>query len=132
MLLKFLYDSVRAFILFFFFSSHFNFSIFLLPLEPVTNSTYILSKNCTILFFPLLPKWFVFVYDVIFFDINLLTNQQCACFCNVLKPEKFLTRIHLSILFTSFTYFVIKVMSLRRRIGTASFAPSCVISIRRW
>ena len=108
---------------------HYNFSF---ALEPVTNSTYILSKNCNILFFPSLKKWFLFVYDVIFFDINLFTKQQCTCFRNVLKPDKFLTRIHFNILFTSCTYLVTKVMSLLRRIGTSHFAPSCVISIRRW
>ena len=53
-------------------------------------------------------------------------KQQWTC------SNKFLTGIHFSTSFTSFTYLIANVMSLLRRVRMSAFAPLYIISIRRW
>ena len=136
MLLKFLYDSLKPldFILYFFFSSHFNLEL------PFFNRP--LDKS-SILFKPFLKTaisfsilcfqngyFLLMVWSVLTLTFSHANNELALT--RYLSSDKFLTGILFSTSLTSFTCLVTKVLSLLHWVGVSPFAPSCIISIRRW
>ena len=122
-----------VFILYFFFSSHFHLALpyFHRPLKQ--SSTLLKSFLKSAISFSVIRSQngsFLFMVWSGFTPTFSQTKNALA-HATYLSSDKFLIGIHFSTLFTSFTYLVIKVMSLLRRVGISPFTPSCVISIRR-
>ena len=79
MLFQFVYDIVKTFSFYLKFLFRFTFqlstTIFPSSLKSIINYIYILCQNYNILLYSPLPKYFLFVYGVIYFDTNLFTNK---------------------------------------------------------
>ena len=119
-----------AFILYFFFKSHFNL---VLPFfhRPLNQSSILLKSFLkTAIFFSILcfqNGSFLFMVQSVLTPTFSQTDNA-----TYLRSDKFSSGKHFSTSFTSFTCLITKFMSLLHRVGISPFPPSCITSIRRW
>ena len=123
-----------SFIFYFFFISHFNLTLpffhSLLNQSSVLLTSFLkIAISYSILCFQN-GSFLFMVWSVLTPTYSQTNNALALGTC--LSSHKFLTGIHFSPLFTAFSHFVTKAMSLLSKIGISSFAASCIISIRRW
>ena len=132
----FLYGSVEAFSFYFIFGFQFKFPFGTAISHHLLNQSSILLSSFLkiVISFSILRfrnGSFLFMVRSVLTQSFSQTNNAPAL-PTYLRSDKFLIEIHFSTSFTSFTRLVTKFTSLLRRVEISPFAPSCIISIRRW